>query len=86
MIGAMTRRAVLVNPARGPGKQPVEGSHQIRVGAGTQLHDYDSGRGMRDEDDEEAVALAGDEPFAGIGQIVQPAVTPCLDRQLGDLQ
>ena len=57
-------------------QQPVQGRHQVRIGARASSIDHDPGRGMRDEDDEQAVALAGDESLAVGGQIVQPAVPP----------
>jgi len=82
VIGAMTRRAVLVNPVGAPRKQAIQGRHQVRVGSGAQLDDDDPGRGVRDEDNKEAVALARDKLLAGAGQIVQSAVTPGLDIQL----
>jgi hypothetical protein len=37
---------------------------------------------VRDENDEQAVALAGHESFAGSGQIVKPPATSGLNRQL----
>ena len=83
VIGPVARRAVAMDPAIVARQEPVQRRHQVRVGTGAQLHDDEAGRGMRHEDVEQAVALAGHEFLAGPGQVEQAAAPGGLDGQLG---
>ena len=89
MVGAVSRRAVTmpVGPLD-PWQEPVQGGHQVVVGAGSDLDHDDPRRGVRDEDREEPVGpvgCVGDERRADRGQVVQAAAVPRSDRQLARL-
>ncbi len=83
MVGAVPGRpvAVPVEPlvAR---QEPLQGREQVRVGAGADLDDDDPGRGVRDEDGQQAVRLGGEEGGARAGQVRQPRTVPGPDGEL----
>ena len=51
------------------GSEPLERGEQVVVGSGAELHDHDAGRGVRHEDRQQAVAGAGHEPLAFLGDV-----------------
>ncbi len=66
-------------------QQAIEGGQQVLIGAGTDLDDDETGRGVRHEDGQEAVAAVGGfggEPRQITGQVDQPATATGPDRQL----
>ena len=65
----MPTRPVAVLPAVVGREQVAESGEQVVVGAGPGLEDRDPGRRVRDEQLQQAVALAGDERGAVTGQV-----------------
>ena len=63
-----------VAPAIVARQESIQDVEQVLFGAGAQLHDQQTGRGMWQEDDEQAVVAAVDEPPAFIGEVDQPAL------------
>lgn len=62
VVAAVAGAAVAVLPAVVGGQEGVEGGEEVVVAAGARLDDGDPGRGVRDEDIEEAVAAAWPPP------------------------
>lgn len=85
MIRSVAGRSVAMDPSLVTGQKPVERPHEIHVRAGAELQDDDPGRGVRNEDGQQAVLLSGDEPSAGIRQVEDAAPIAGLDRELGGL-
>ncbi len=87
VIGAVAGTAVAVAPAVIVRKQTLQGRQQVRIRAGAELDHHDAGRGVRNEDGEQAILrpLRGEERGAGTGQIGQCRLRSGLDRQLAGL-
>ena len=84
MVGAMARRPVpMAVPAVLAREQSVEGVEEIVVRSGADLEHHDTGRGMRDEDGQQAVLGldVGQECDARRGQVGDPASGSCPDRE-----
>src|SRR3954468_19765170 len=64
--------AVLVPPAAVARQQRVDGAEQVAVRAGPGFDDRQTGRGVRHEDVEQPVLLAGKELLALAGEVVYP--------------
>jgi hypothetical protein len=85
VIGPVTGRAVTVTVLRLLAwQEPIQRGHQVIIGAGTDLHDDQAGRGVRDEDRQEPLGGAdvGQERVALGGEIGQTAARPGSDSQL----
>ena len=89
MVGAMALGAVLVAVETFlAGHQTVQRGQQVLVGTGPDFDDHDARRRVRDEDREEAIAVAGDlvDEFDTVaGDIDQAAAAPRPDGQLARL-
>jgi hypothetical protein len=85
VVGAVTGRpvAVPVQPVLAR-EQPVERVEQVVIGAGPDLDDDETGRRVRHEDREQAVARAdvAQERGAGRGQVGQATRRTGPDREL----
>jgi hypothetical protein len=85
MVRAVARRAVAMPvPGLITWQQAIERSDQIGVGAGPDLDDDEAGRGVRNEDGQQAVDRVdlSQKGLAGTGEIGQPAALAGADRQL----
>ncbi len=86
MAGGSVAMAVRALHAR---QQTVEGGHEVVVRARSDLDDDEPGRGVRDEDRQETVAVVigrlGGEGDAGGGEVVQAAAASGVDGQFAGL-
>ena len=88
MIGAVARAPVPVPPAVVAREELLERGQQVLVRARAELHDHHAGRGVRHEDGEEPIGVAGDvrqERAALIRNVGDRRATPGLDGQLAAL-
>lgn len=66
----------MVPPTVIAGEESIEGIHEIGIGSAAQLHDHESGGGMREEEMQQAVAAASGFPAelgTGAGHVEQAA-------------
>ena len=89
MVRAVPGRPVAVAVGALDARQePVQVGHQVVVRARPDLDHDETGRRVRDEDRQQAVAAVGRlgrERRARAGQVVQAAAAPRADRQLARL-
>ena len=87
VIGAVAGTAVAVAPSVIVRKQPLQRRQQVRIRAGAELDHHDAGRGVRNEDGEQAILrpLLGEERGAGTVRSARVGSPPGLDCQLAGL-
>ena len=82
MVGAMSERSVTMPPAEVPRNEPADDLGQVLVGPGAELEEGDTGGCMRNEDRQEAVAIAlATESPGRRGEVGERSATG-LERQL----
>lgn len=87
MIRPVTGTAVAVPPSVISRQELIERFEHVVVRAGSELNHDEAGRGVRHEDDEEAIVHIGfgQKVGAGGGQVNQAGVDPAVDGDLARL-
>ena len=85
MVRAVSRRPVPVAPAVVAREEALDRREEILLRSGAELHDHQSGRRVRDEDDEQAVSLTRDEALAHRREVEHAAAAAGLNADLARL-